>query len=51
MTLHVSVFFYSRVMDSKWGGKSETINMTLNVEQVLNKSQITNYDNVASVGT
>ena len=45
------MFFYSRVMDSKWGGKSETINMTLNVEQVLNKSQITNYDNVASVGT
>ncbi|KAJ7385321.1 Unconventional myosin-Ie [Desmophyllum pertusum] len=23
----------SRVMDSKWGGKTETINMTLNVEQ------------------
>lgn len=25
-------------MDSKWGGKSEIINMTLNVEQVRNIS-------------
>lgn len=24
-------------MDSKWGGKTETINMKLNVEQVQNK--------------
>lgn len=30
--------FFSRVMDSKWGGKTETINMTLNVEQVREKS-------------
>ncbi|KAK3748939.1 hypothetical protein QZH41_001565, partial [Actinostola sp. cb2023] len=28
----------SRVMDSKWGGKSEVINMKLNVEQSVNKA-------------
>ena len=34
----VSIFYaFSRVMDSKWGGKTETINMKLNVEQVQNK--------------
>lgn len=27
--------WFSRVMDSKWGGKTETINMQLNVEQVF----------------
>lgn len=27
-------------MDSKWGGKTETINMKLNVEQVQNKMTI-----------
>lgn len=27
-------------MDSKWGGKTETINMKLNVEQVQNKITI-----------
>ena len=28
------LYWCSRVMDSKWGGKTETINMKLNVEQV-----------------
>ena len=25
----------SRIMDTKWGGKTESVQMTLNVEQVL----------------
>lgn len=37
-TEKVVLCFFSRVMDSKWGGKTETINMTLNVEQVREKS-------------
>ena len=36
-TEKVVLCFFSRVMDSKWGGKTETINMTLNVEQVREK--------------
>ena len=35
-----SLYLFSRVMDSKWGGKTETINMKLNVEQVWENCNI-----------
>ena len=38
-----SFCFCSRVMDSKWGGKTETINMKLNVEQVQHDHKIYNF--------
>lgn len=40
MNQRASLYFCSRVMDSKWGGKTETINMKLNVEQVQHDCKI-----------
>lgn len=30
-----TLLFSSRIIDTKWGGKTESVQMTLNVEQVL----------------